>query len=317
MIQKNEDESYVGLSVHMSQYKDPNDVASSYNSKDTQDPNNDLNNDLILATLQQAYKINQGHTDDTHNGDLNPDGDTFLTTVDNIEFLLDHTKCTQAQLELNGGPPTMDPFKTFLSANEKPLNTNKRILISQKRAAPPPILKKFQAHPDKQHTKDSEPTMEDPNNDKTHTNPTPSIPNFTDNLENNIPQKSTETNETTPPDIMDHRITIQDVSTDLNHYISTEDNDTLTEHPFNEHTAHGLPLPLNSCADTTPPMLTTTVTPNNKTIKRIVNPYNKNPHSVIELLQTHQQLRNERDIMTPLTGYHQPHNTVHLTPISL
>jgi len=301
----------------MSQYKDPNDDASSYNSKDTQDPNNDMNNDLILATLQQAYKINQSHTDDTHNGDLNPDGDTLLTTVDNIKFLLDHTKHTQAQPEINGGPPTTDPFKMFLSANDKPLNTNKRILISQKRAAPPPILKKFQAYPEKQNTKDSGPVMENLNTDKTHTNPIPSIQNFKDNLENNIPQKSTETNKATPPDIMDHRITIQDVSTDLNHNISTEDNITLTEHPLNEHTVHGLPLPLNSCADTTPPILTTTVIPNDKTIKRIINPYNKNPHSGRELPQTHQQLRSERDTTMPLTGYHQPHNAVHLTSISL
>jgi hypothetical protein len=313
-IQKFFSDNVIG-SVHMSQYKDPNDDTSSCNSKDMQD----LNNDLILATLQQAYKMNQGHIEDKSNENLGQDDEILLPTVDNIKVLLDHTKCARTQLELNGEPAGNDPFKTFLSANDNPLNTNKRILISQKRTAPPPILKKFQAHhPDSQHTNNDKPVTKDHNGDKTYANVTPSVPKLTNNLDKIVPQESTETNEVTLPNVSDQRTIVRDVTTDTIHKPPTEDNDNVTNYLFNEHTIHGPSWIPNPGADTIPPTLTTQVTPNNRVTKRVVNPYAKNPHSDIELPQTLKLLTtNERDNTTPLTGHHQTSNTAYPTLVSL
>jgi len=132
----------VNGSVHMSQYRDPNDDSFSYNSGDTQDPN--ANQGLTIHQPGRKETYGQNHND--KKSDLELDDDIFNPSMNNIRIILDQTKRAQAHTDKNDFLTTNDPFKSFLTANETPINLNKRILISQKRDTPI-ISRKFQPHP--------------------------------------------------------------------------------------------------------------------------------------------------------------------------
>ena len=116
-------------SIHMSQYKDPNDDNLSYSSKQTQD----LPNEQTLLDILDPNKYNLTQIHDGNSKKTTVNEETFNSTVNHIKILLDHTKRTKSQLNNNESYAADDPFQTFLIANDKTLNIDKRILLSQKR----------------------------------------------------------------------------------------------------------------------------------------------------------------------------------------
>jgi hypothetical protein len=247
--------------VHMSQYRDPNDKASSYNSGDTQDPNIDQD----LTTHQLGYKVLYGQNLD----DPNTDDDTFNSAVDNIRIVLEQTKRTHTQTDKNG-VSTMDvPFKTFLTANDNPISLHKRIIISQKRDAPT-ITKKFQVHPPTQVSKTAKPRTKEGNILKD--------PNVTPVCDSNkiMTSDNSDKLEVIPINISDQQNTEQESLTDTD-AITTEEDVRPSDNPTNGHTLYGptttITDPHNDNSSTTKGSV---ITPKNRNIsKRIINPYAK------------------------------------------
>jgi len=165
--------------VHLSQYKDPDDDISN-NSKDSldltrerdisllinsDDPEKiqDFSNPINKHVLTQLFKptepfntskekniahpptsiqpnLHQGQTHPNNNSrdgynPTEPSADLHKLITEQIKTTLSHTKSREGD--------TQDPFTVFLTANNNPIQNNKKkVLFSQKRTSFP-ILKKF------------------------------------------------------------------------------------------------------------------------------------------------------------------------------
>jgi hypothetical protein len=282
-IQKFFSDNVIG-SVHMSQYRDPNDEASSYNSGDTQDPN--INQDLTIHQLgnKEIYGQNQD--------DLYTDDDTFNSAVNNISIVLEQTKRTHTQTDKNNVPTMDDPFKTFLTANNNPISLHKRILISQKRDTPT-ITKKFQAHPPTQIPTTTKPSTKEDNFLKD--------PSVTPAYESNKTMTSdiSDKVDVIPTNTSDQQNTEHESLTDTD-AITTEENVEPSDNSTNYHMLYGLTTtitdPHNDNSSSNKGLI---ITPKNRSIsKRIINPYAKNQYATT----------------TPLTDFIQTINTEQRTP---
>jgi len=281
-IQKYFSDNIIG-SVHMSQYRDPNDDASSNNSTDT------------LGLTQRP---------DDPNEDLAGDEDELNATIDHIKLLLDQSKRATVRIENNGNHTLEDPFETFLTANNNKLYTDKRILISQKKN-PPIISKKFQAHPPLQDH--MLPTLVT-NNDNDINHKHNSLPNTKKGSEN--PDKIEVQNQTESLDV--------ETVPNYNGKPQTTENDpkqTITDadtvmfinshNPDKNNTTGRLASTPNNNNNT----LFTTVTPTNKTPKTILNPYAKHQQLISDSMQHyHTPLARANSIASLTDCYHTTGN---------
>jgi hypothetical protein len=285
-IQKFFSDNIIG-DIHMSQYRDPNDEASSYNSGDTQDPC--TNQDLIIHQLnhKELFGLNQDNQDD-----LNSIDNDFNLKTNNIRFIVDQTKHTHIQADKKDATTMDDPFKTFLTANDNPINLHKRILISQKRDTPT-ITKKFQAHPLTQLPKTTKPMTKD-NNVLKDPNITPT------NDPNKITTSVTlDKSEVIPTNTTDQQTTEQEflIMTNLT---TTEENIRPPDNSNNDNSLCGQAVTITDPQnDDTSIVKGLVITPNNRnTSKRIINPYAKN----------------QQTSTTPSTDPFQTINTIQGTP---
>jgi hypothetical protein len=296
----------VNGSVHMSQYRDPNDDSFSYNSGDTQDPN--ANQGLTIHQPGRKETYGQNHND--KKSDLELDDDIFNPSMNNIRIILDQTKRAQAHTDKNDFLTTNDPFKSFLTANETPINLNKRILISQKRDTPI-ISRKFQPHPPIQLPRAVTLRSEE-NNDLPDINNIP-----TDDQNKSKSVDNTNKPETTSTHSTDQQITEKETINNTNPLL-IEENFDATGGTNNEPTIQDLTTNIDP-HDKTLTFQKLIVTPTNKnTHKRIINPYTKNLNTPSDPQKNNQHITTAiTETTTPFTGILQTTDTDYHTPISL
>ena len=304
-IQKFFSDNVIG-SVHMSQYRDPNDDSFSYNSGDTQDP--DLNQGLTNHQFVRKETHVQNHNE--KKSDLALDDDTLNPSMNNIRIILDQTKRTQTHTDKNDILITKDPFKSFVTANENPISLNKRILISQKRDTPI-IPKKFQPHPPIQLPRAATLRSEETNYSLDISN----IP--TDDQNKSKSAENTNKPDTTPTLPTDQQIIERETVNNTNPLL-TEENLNATIDANNEPNIQDLALNIDP-QDKTLTSRNLIITPtNNNTHKRIINPYTKNLHTPSDPHKNNQNITTAvTETTTPFTGFLQTIDTDYHTPISL
>jgi hypothetical protein len=225
-------------------------------------------------------------------------------------IILDQTKCAQAQADKNGILTMDDPFKFFLTANDTPINLNKRILISQKRDAPV-ISKKFQAHRRNQLAQTVTPRTEE-NNGLTDPNNIP-----TDDQNKSKSHDNTNKPEVIPINTADQQTAEKETITNMNQLLM-EENFIPTGGTNHGHTMQGI-ITNTDPHDKTSMAHTLVITPTNQsTSKRIVNPCARSLHTATDPLKINQHIAtNMTETTTPLTGILQTTDTDHHTPFSL